>query len=414
MPKPPVLALAAAHVALLLSASPAPALERSVNVNGKENLFAAGRSALPPTLDGSLPHEMKFGAGPGKVMTASSVRGKIDTRCGIVNPDGTGACRGTDIQSLNGISGMIAGGGAMMLTGVFLTDAPPSGSAPPRLDFSPGLGLGEGFLELSPQIEQAFWIGDGLTGDGDGFRQQIHVPARATRLFLGFEDGSAFTGPPCCYNDNLGGYRATIFLGQAGDRREPDPRAGRSGVGDVATGTVCIRRRGRCLRVRDNQRIPVGSVVDTRRGSLVLKVSDGKGGVQVGTFSKGVFRFTQAREKVPAPGGKTLRVLTTRLALVGGNFRSCSAPRAARRRIIRYLKAKASGRFRVVGKNASGIERGTAWTTSDACDGTIVKVTEGAVVVTDLVLKRDIVVNAGQTYQARPASTAPIAGARRR
>jgi hypothetical protein len=411
MRNPLVLAVAA----LLLCAAPSAALTQSVNVNGKENLFAAGSSTLPTGLDGSLPHEIKFAAGGGKILTASSVRGQIDTHCGVVNPDGTGACTGSDIESFGGISGMVASGGAMMLMGVFLTDAAPDATAPARLDFSPGLGLGEGFLELSPQIAQAFWIGDGLTGDGDGFRQQIHVPANATRLFLGFEDGSAFHGRPCCYNDNDGGYRATVFIGQGPDRNEPEPQANRSGVADVSSGTVCIRRRGRCIRLHDNQRIPVGSVIDTRRGSLVLKVSDGKGGVQAGTFSKGVFRFTQAREKVVGPTGKTQRVLTTRLKLTGGNFKRCSATRAARRRIIRYLKAKASGRFRVIGKNASGVERGTSWTTTDACDGTIVRVTKGTVVVTDLVLKQDIIVTAGRSYQARPpANGGPVTFARRR
>src|SRR3954454_19581518 len=329
--------LLVAVAALLLAAAPASALTQSVNVDGKEVLFAAGRGAVPTQTGGSLPHEVKFPARAGQVLTASSVKGKIDTRCGIVDPDGTGACRGMDINSFQGISGMVAGGSAMMLAGVFLTDAAPSGAAPPRLDFSPGLGLGEGFLELSPRIEQAFWIGDGLTGDGDGFRQQIHVPANATRLFLGFEDGSAFVGNPCCYNDNLGGYRASIFIGQGGDRSEPNPQAGRSGVGDVASGRVFVTRNGRRVRLRDNQRIRVGSVIDTRRGSIVLKVADGKGGVQVGTFSKGVFRFTQAREKVVDTNGKTLRVLTTRLKLTGGNFKSCERTRAARRRVIRYL-----------------------------------------------------------------------------
>jgi hypothetical protein len=297
---------------------------------------------------------------------------------------------------------------------VFLTDAAPSGTAPPRLDFSPGLGLGEGFLELSPDIQQAFWIGDGLTGDGDGFRQQIHVPANATRLFLGFEDGSAFVGNPCCYNDNLGGYKATIFIGQGGDRNEPNPQANRTGVGDVSSGRVFVIRNGRRVRLHDNQRIRVGSIIDTRNGSIVLKVADGKGGVQVGTFSKGLFRFTQARESVlDTSTNKKVRVLTTRLKLVGGNFKSCTRTRAARRRVIRYLKAKASGRFRVIGKTASGIERGTSWTTSDACDGTLVKVTKGAVIVTDLVQKRDIVVTAPGSYQARPPAGGALSFGRR-
>src|SRR4051795_6872969 len=161
MRKSPVLALAV----LLLWAPGAMALSQAVKVDGKEVLFAAGRTAVPSQTGGSLPHEIKFPARAGQILTASSVKGQIDTRCGIVNPDGTGACRGMDIESFQGISGMKALGSAMMLAGVFLTDAAPSGAAPPRLDFSPGFGLGEGFLELSPQIQQAFWIGDGLTGD---------------------------------------------------------------------------------------------------------------------------------------------------------------------------------------------------------------------------------------------------------
>jgi hypothetical protein len=66
----------------------------------------------------------------------------------------------------------------------------------------------------------------------------------------------------------------------------------------------------------------------------------------------------------------------------------------------------------VIGKNASGIERGTSWTTSDACDGTLVKVTKGTVIVTDLVQKRDIVVTAPGSYQAQPPATGPGAVAR--
>ena len=52
---------------------------------------------------------------------------------------------------------------------------------------------------------------------------------------------------------------------------------------------------------------------------------------------------------------------------------------AARRRTVRYLNAKASGRFSVVGKYSKGVERGTTWTTTDRCDGTLTAVTAGAV-----------------------------------
>src|SRR3954466_16038889 len=96
--------LVVAVAALLLAAAPASALQQSVNVDGKEVLFAAGRGTVPTQTGGSLPHEIKVAAGAGQALTGASVRDKIATRGGIVDPDGTGACRGMDINSFNGIS----------------------------------------------------------------------------------------------------------------------------------------------------------------------------------------------------------------------------------------------------------------------------------------------------------------------
>jgi hypothetical protein len=77
------------------------------------------------------------------------------------------------------------------LLGVFLGNAQPSTNpAPtPDLDFSstgnvPG---GIDYLTLSPQLQQVFFIGDGLTSNS--LMQCITVPDGATRLFLGSHDG---------------------------------------------------------------------------------------------------------------------------------------------------------------------------------------------------------------------------------
>jgi hypothetical protein len=69
---------------------------------------------------------------------------------------------------------------------------------------------------------------------------------------------------------------------------------------------------------------------------------------------------------------------------------------------VRYLKAKATGQFAVVGKNSSGIERGTQWTTTDRCDGTLTAVQKGKVAVTDFAKHKTVVVRAGHSYLARP------------
>jgi hypothetical protein len=181
----------------------------------------------------------------------------------------------------------------------------------------------------------------------------------------------------------------------------PAPQAGRSGVASTTSGTVLIKLRGaKFVPLTGSQTIPVGTIVDARNGTVQLVVAAENGKTHTGTFGGGIFKFTQARERV---GRK--RLLTARLALRGGSFSSCATRSAegesARRRTVRYLNAKANGRFRVIGKFSSGIERGTSWTTADRCDGTLTSVHSGAVVVTDLVRHRRVVVRAGNSYLAR-------------
>ena len=181
----------------------------------------------------------------------------------------------------------------------------------------------------------------------------------------------------------------------------PQPQSGHSGVASTTSGTVRIRLRGGTfVPLTGARQIPVGTIVDARNGTVKLVVASGNGRTNTGTFGGGIFKFTQARERV---GGR--RLLTARLALRGGNFSACRTRSAegesARRRTVRYLNAKANGRFRVIGKYSSGIERGTSWTTADRCDGTLTSVHSGAVVVSDLVRHKTVVVRAGRSYLAR-------------
>src|SRR3954471_5719798 len=202
----------------------------------------------------------------------------------------------------------------------------------------------------------------------------VTVPAGArtalTTITLTRAEGSYNDG----YADNV-----TLHFGPGG------PEARQSADAATTSGKVLVRRPRSAgfVDLGPSGQIPVGSIVDARNGTVRITVAVEGGKTQTGQFNGGVFKFTQPREKV---GGK--RRLTARLALVGGNFKRCGAGTrseagAARRRVVRFLKAKANGRFRVVGKNSSGIERGTRWTTSDGCDGTLTTVTQGSVLVTD-------------------------------
>jgi hypothetical protein len=148
------------------------------------------------------------------VLTFSRVTGSVTLWCcGDNGPDGGPFYSSTNLLSWNGVSGAIHSAKTMFLAGVFLDGTEPVDPAPARLDFSLG-GLGENFVSLSPQLNQTFFIGDGLTGTGTGTLQQFLVPTTATRLFLGFLDAfdGTISGLPGYYGDNSGSLTVDLAI----------------------------------------------------------------------------------------------------------------------------------------------------------------------------------------------------------
>ena len=181
----PLLRAVAIVGALLLVSVVSPAGGPSV-VPGSANPFLAGMPngstccsgdaapAQSPVLAAAI-------ASPGFSFTFA-VTGSVDHTGAspTLSPDGSGLF---STPSNNGIAG--ANWPIDALVGVFLdASQPDSTAAPSGLDFS-----STSFTTLSPQLKQAFFIGDGLTGTGSGTPQTFVVPAGATRLFLGTSDG---------------------------------------------------------------------------------------------------------------------------------------------------------------------------------------------------------------------------------
>jgi hypothetical protein len=191
------------------------AFAQTVSVSGAANIFAAGAVVPPPDLacsatpNGELPVEIDVPAGATSFTVGNASVSALSCAVGSFNSSADGPClpgNPTSIPASGGISGIVDAGDNMFVIGVFLGPSDPTSTAPATLDFSGN----ESFATLSPQLQQTFFIGDGLTGGGSGTAQHFVVPAGATRLFLGFADAFAYQGPNGCYQDNGGAANLTV------------------------------------------------------------------------------------------------------------------------------------------------------------------------------------------------------------
>jgi hypothetical protein len=113
----------------------------------------------------------------------------------LTGPDGAGFDPASNVYGAeNGIANVTVPLNALI--GVFLGPTQPSlNPAPGALDFS--TSASQNYLSLLPELQQPFFIGDGLTSSG--IVQQVIAPAGSTRLYLGMMD-------PGGYYNNVGSF----------------------------------------------------------------------------------------------------------------------------------------------------------------------------------------------------------------
>jgi hypothetical protein len=217
----------------------------TITINGTDDIYAAGHSTLPATIyPGTFPPSDSFAADPNQILTFSSVMGMVGCNFVITNgPDGT--CFpgvNTTVTSYGGLSGIDVYQANMFLVGVFLNNTEPTGPGPSVLKYNYGTvgSLNTTDAGFSPALNQVFFIGDGLTGTGTGLEQIFHVPADATRLYLGFAD--SFDSVPSYYADNPGSLTAT-FAFTTEPTAVPEPTSVFLVIGGLLMGGLCHPRK---------------------------------------------------------------------------------------------------------------------------------------------------------------------------
>jgi hypothetical protein len=209
-------------------------------VPGDSNIYGAGHSTAPApggNGGGSLPPSITV-SGNGHLTFQVSGQVSYNNGGNYYGADG-GVFLGsvTDMDAYGGLSGIQDATNAFFLVGVFLNDQEPSGTPPPTLDFTDN-----SFATLSPELNQLFFIGDGLTATGTGSEQQFYIPEGATRLFFGFADGDNFTGLPGTYNDDIGSLNVSYRMTPV-----PEPSSLTLLASAGVLGLLCYCRRRTCV-----------------------------------------------------------------------------------------------------------------------------------------------------------------------
>jgi hypothetical protein len=136
--------------------------------------------------------------------------------------------------------------------------------------------------------------------------------------------------------------------------------------------------------------VPVGTQLDTTRGSLVLTASGAvRGQVFAGEFDGGQFQILQTQ---------TLGNLVD-LKLDGASTAACVSGNTSQ--VLALLHASVNGNFRTQGRYSAATVRGTEWTTTEQCDGTLTRVRRGLVDVQDFRTGATIALPAGESYLAK-------------
>ena len=197
----------------------------------------------------------------------------------------------------------------------------------------------------------------------------------------------------------------------------PPPTLGLSFNIAPVSGLVLVFIHGHLVPLTQIQQFGPGVTIDSRHGTFQLITATGGGGpahdaaakgkrtkTQTGQFGGAVVRLRQAKNGANR-GLATVMMVESAFNVAPGQA-ICNAPagdaHAAKisSKTIQLLHASAHGKFATSGRYSAATVRGTVWTVTARCDGTLTHDITDSVVVTDFVRHRTIVLHAGQSYLA--------------
>ncbi len=179
----------------------------------------------------------------------------------------------------------------------------------------------------------------------------------------------------------------------------PPPEALKTVAVSPFRGRVRVRPRGTAtlIDLREDDLAPNQSVVDATAGAVDLTVRAPEAGADAtARVSSGKFLLVQPIADRAIADLRLNGPLRCSARAIAGRAQET----ARRKKPARRVRIKVRGRYRTSGRYAVAVANGTAWTITDRCDRTVIRVTEGTVTVRDLRRARNVKVRAGRTYVA--------------
>ena len=276
-------------------------------------------------------------------------------------------------------------------------------------EFSAGISPGANLTGITTGPDGNLWFSE-LSGDRVG---RITPSGAVTEYSAGITNGAGpegiTAGPDGAmwfterFIDGIGRITTGAGPGPGPEPVEPEPVAGESVVVKKVSGRVLVKLPGSdaFVPLEEVTSIPVGSIVDTRKGKVALTSTKSPTKTQTAKFKDGRFKVTQSRKR----GAFTVLKLNGPLLGCPGSKRApagaASLPR--KKRGGRGLWGSGNGKFTSRGNRGSGSARGTTWQVIDRCnDTTVISSIKGRVVARDLVRNRKIILRTGEGVVIRP------------
>jgi hypothetical protein len=165
-----------------------------------------------------------------------------------------------------------------------------------------------------------------------------------------------------------------------------------------SSGKVLVKIPGskKFVLINDGQQVPLGTIVDVRKGRVTLiAAADANGGTAQAVFYGGIFKLGQTKARTP------ITVLSLVEKLTGCKAKGTASIARKKKVRKRRLWGDGKGSFQTKGKHSAATVVGTKWLVEDRCTSTLTKVARGKVKVRDFGKRKTVFVKAGKMYIAR-------------